>query len=113
LEVAPVGIAEQWNINGDASRSLKYHLTHDQSFETTSGYSVDKRVISQDRDDLYYGYCFSRVVHFIVSLRKCHLCTKILGCKTDIKAAYRRIALNGDTVARCFIIFKQWGLASL
>jgi hypothetical protein len=112
-ELAPVGIAEQWQPNQDGSWSIKYRLTHDQSFEASVGASVNKRVITEDLDELFYGHCLMRLIHYIVSIRLHLPSTRILGCKTDFKAAYRRISLHGDTAARCCIMYKGWGLASL
>jgi hypothetical protein len=111
-ELAPVGIAEQWQPNQDGSRSIKYRLTHDQSFEASVGTSVNNRVITEDLDELFYGHCLMRLIHYIVSIRLHLPSTRILGCKTDFKAAYRRISLHGDTAARCCLMYKGWGLAS-
>jgi hypothetical protein len=105
-EIAPVGIAEQWQPNPDGSRSIKYRLTHDQSFEASVGQSVNKRVIPEALDQLFYGHCLTRLIHYIVSIRLRLPTVRILGCKTDFKAAYRRIALHGDTAARCLIMYK-------
>jgi len=94
-ELAPVGMDDkQWNELQDGAKQVKLRLTHNQSFNTKSGVSVNARVITESLDPLYYGGCLSRVIHYIVSLRIRHPNTKILGGKSDIKAAYRRITLH-------------------
>jgi len=112
-ELAPVGMDDkQWNERQDGTKQVKLRLTHDQSFDTKSGVSVNARVISKSLEPLYYGGCLSRVIHYIVSLRICHPYTKILGGKSDIKAAYRRITLHGDTAELCTIMYDNIGLTS-
>ncbi len=74
---------------------------------------MNKRVNPESLNPLFYGHCLSRLTRYIVSIRLRLPTVKILGCKTDFKAAYRRITLHGDTAARCFIMFKDWDLASL
>lgn len=77
-EVAPVGMDQQWQAHGDGSQMAKYRLTHDQSFEASVGESVNSRVLFDQLDELYYGHCFSRIIHYIVSLRLSLPDTKIL-----------------------------------
>jgi len=63
----------------------KYRLTHDQSFEASVGESVNKRVIREDLNPLYYGGCLlSRLIHYILSIRLRHPNIKILGEKSDL-----------------------------
>ena len=49
-EVAPLGVVSQWTIEADGSRRPKLRLTHDQSFNATSGErrSVNDRVITDE-----------------------------------------------------------------
>jgi hypothetical protein len=113
-ELPPVGMDDkQWNELQDGAKQVKLRLTHDQSFNTKSGVSVNARVINESLDPLYYGGCLSRVIHYIVLLRICHPYTKILGGKSDIKAAYRRITLHGDTAELCTIMSDNIGLTSI
>jgi len=91
----------------------KYRLTHDQSFEASVGESVNKRVIREDLNPLYYGGCLlSRLIHYILSIRLRHPNIKILGEKSDIKSAYRRITLNGQTAVKCAIMCQEFNLIS-
>jgi hypothetical protein len=113
-ELAPVGMDDkQWTVLPDGSRKTKFRLTHDQSFNTMHGKSVNDRVLTEKLDPLYYGGCLSRVLHYIVSLRLRLPKVKILGGKSDIKAAYRRVTLHGDTAEKCTIMYKDFGLTSL
>ncbi len=111
--MAPVGIAQQWQAHEDGSRALKYRLTHDQSFEASIGDSVNASFEKDKLDELYYGHSLSRIIHYIVSTRIQLPTTKILLAKTDLKAAYRRITLHGDTAARCIITTGDIALFSL
>jgi hypothetical protein len=113
-ELAPVGIDDkQFKLLPDGSKLTKYRLTHDQSFEASVGASVNKRVIREDLEPLYYGGCLSRIIHYILSIRSRHPTVKILGGKSDIKSAYRRITLNGKTAVKCAIMCQDLGLLSL
>jgi hypothetical protein len=113
-ESAPVGMDDkQWTVLPDGSRKTKFRLTHNQSFNTMHGKSVNDRVLTEKLDPLYYGGCLSRILHYIVSIRLRLPKVKILGGKSDIKAAYRRVTLHGDTAEKCTIMYKDFGLTSL
>jgi hypothetical protein len=113
-EIAPVGIDnKQFKVLPDGTKTPKYRLTHDQSFEASIGQSVNYRTQRDKLDPLFYGGCLSRILHYIVSLRIRHPTTKILVGKSDFKSAYRRMNLHGETAARSIIMCKQFGLLSL
>jgi hypothetical protein len=79
-ELTPVGIDDKvWSGVPDGSQKVKYRLTHDQSFEATVGTSVNGRVISEKLNPLFYGGCFSRLIHYIVDLRLHHPTALISG----------------------------------
>jgi len=112
-ELAPVGIDNKvWSDLPDGSRKTKYRLTHDQSFEASVGLSVNGRVIREELNQLFYGGCLSRIIHYIIDLRLRHPVTPILGGKSDFKAAYRRVSLQGDIAAKCSIMFENWAVPS-
>ncbi len=49
-ELAPVGIEDsQWSELPDGSKNVKYHLTHDQSFEA-SRYDTNVRILGGKSD---------------------------------------------------------------
>ncbi len=113
-ELAPVGIDnKQYKLQADGTKVPKYRLTHDQTFEASVGKSVNNRTQRNKLDPLFYGGCLSRLLHYIVSLRHYLPNTKILCGKSDIKSAYRRITLNGNTAAQCSMMCDQFGLLSL
>jgi hypothetical protein len=89
-ESAPVGIDNKvWADLPDGSKKIKHRLTHDQSFEASVGTSVNGRVMKERLAPLIYGGCLSRLLHYIVDLCLRHPSVKILGAKSDLKAAYR------------------------
>ena len=113
-ELAPVGMDDkQWTELPNGKKKVKLRLTHDQSFNVSSGKSVNDRVLLEELEPLYYGGCLSRVIHYIISVRLRHPRVVILGGKSDIKAAYRRITLHGDTAAMSTIMFENLGCTSL
>ena len=88
-ELATIGMDDkQWTELPDGSKQPKFHMTHDQSFNTSIGTSVNGRVLTDQLDSIYYGGCLSRLIHYIVLIRLRHPNIKILGGKSDIKAAY-------------------------
>ena len=112
-EIAPIGVAKQWQAHDDGTRSVKYRMIHDQSFEASTGLSINKRVNKEALEPLFYGYCLSRTLHKIVALRAKYPSTRLLAAKTDFKAAYRRITLQGNTAARCTILHGEFALPGL
>ena len=112
-EIAPIGVAQQFQAHDDGTRSLKWRMVHDQSFEASVGTSVNKRINKDALEPLFYGHCLSRIIHKIVTLRALHPKTRLLAAKTDFKAAYRRITLQGNTAARCTIIYEDFALPGL
>ncbi len=113
-ELAPVGIEDsQWSELPNGSRKIKFRLTHDQSFEASVGLSVNSRVLHDALEPLYSGGCLPRLIHYMISVRHRHPTVRILGGKSDFKAAYRRIHLHGDTAEKCAIMYKEFALPSL
>jgi len=82
-----------------------------QSFDASSIISVNRHIIQEDLPPLSYGRCFSQVIHYVISLHLYH--PKIHILVGDIKAAYRRNSLHGNTAVKCAIIFKESALPSL
>jgi hypothetical protein len=104
-ELAPVGIDDKvWVELEDETKKTKFRLTHDQSFEAQIGLSVNGHTEKEKLHPLFYGGCLSRLIHYIISLRLHCPNISILGGKSDFKAAYHRVSLHGDTVAKCSII---------
>jgi hypothetical protein len=79
-EIASVGIDDkQFKTNPDGSKTHKFRLTHDQTFEASMGKSVNNLTLRDQLDPLFYGGCLSRTIHYIVPLRLRHPNTRILG----------------------------------
>ena len=95
--MAPMNIHAQSGINELGEIVLKDRLTHNQSKEYQSGTSVNSRLIPEQLQDIMYGPCLLRVIHFIIALRSEYPNTSILLQKIDWKAAYRRGHLNWET----------------
>jgi hypothetical protein len=113
-ELASIGMDDkQWTELPDGSKGPKFCMTHDQSFNTSIGMSENGRFLTDQLDPLYYGGCLSHIIHYIVLIRLRHPNIKILGGKSDIKATYRRISLNGNTAEKCTIMLQGLGLTSL
>ena len=69
-ELAPEGMdGKQWSELPNGEKQTKYRLTHDQSFNTTKGKSVNDRVLPEKLVQLYYGGCSSCITHYIISVQ--------------------------------------------
>jgi hypothetical protein len=55
--------------------------------------------------EMIYGWCLSRVIHFIVALRLAHPLLRIFIMKYDYSDAYRRVAHSPSAAAQSIIIF--------
>ena len=95
--MAPMNIHAQSSINEVGEIISKDRLTHNQSKEFSSGTSVNSRVVHDSLQDIMYGTCLLRVIHYIVALRSEFEDVPILLQKIDWKAAYRRGHLNWET----------------
>ena len=93
--VTPLGLAKQWTLDNKGERVPKFRMTQDLSFSSsdpTHAISINKRIDMGSYPEMIYGWCFSRTLHFIASLRYHHPLRRILIAKYDFSDAYRRIA---------------------
>ena len=111
--IAPVNIQAQNTINEFGEIIAKDRLTHDQSFDFTPGSSVNSRVIDEELLPVRYGHCIKRIINWIVAARRKYPNTKILGCKVDIKSAYRRVHLAWQTALQTCTQLPEEDLAIL
>ena len=103
--VQPCGIVRQFTLEPDGSRVPKDRLTQDLSFSCSQpGVSVNDRIDHSSYPELIYGWCLSRTIHFIVSLRLAHPTTPILIAKYDFSDAYRRIAHSAQAAAQSLLV---------
>jgi hypothetical protein len=103
--VQPLGLATQYGLTEDGSRKVKYRLTQDLSFSLTEpDMSVNSRIDMDQYPEMFYGWCISRVVHFIVSLRLAHPNKRIFISKYDYSDAYRRMAHSATAAAQSIAV---------
>jgi hypothetical protein len=68
--VRPLGLATQHGLAEDGSGKVKHRLTQDLSFSLTEPkMSVNSRMDMDQHPVMFHGWCISRNIHFIVSLR--------------------------------------------
>jgi len=104
--VQPCGLATQFGLMPDGSRKLKKRLTHDLSYSLTMPEtSVNSRVDMARYPEMVYGWCLSRVIHFVVALRVKYPDTKILIAKFDYSDAYRRVSHASSSIAQTIIVW--------
>jgi hypothetical protein len=104
--VQPAGVVKQFSLQEDGSRTLKRRLTQDLSFPLTSpNASVNNRIDMEAYVEMIYGWCLSRVIHFIVALRLAYPLLRIFIMKYDYSDAYRRVAHSPLAAAQSVIIF--------
>ena len=76
-----------------ALEGIKYRLTHDLSFSITSeDASLNSRCDREAYQEMVYGFCLSRIIHFIVALRRKFPDKRILISKYNFSNVYRRMA---------------------
>jgi hypothetical protein len=104
--VQPAGVVKQFSLQEDGSRILKRRLTQDLSFPLTfPTASVNERIDMDAYVEMIYGWCLSRVIHFIVALRLAYPFLRIFIMKYDYSDAYRRVAHSPSAAAQSIIIF--------
>ncbi len=97
--LAPVGIANQLTISDDGEVIAKDWLTHDQTFEFGPEKSLNNRMRMREVNPIVFGWCLSRLLHYIVDLRRRQPCTKIFLMKTDWNRAFQRGHLSAPDAA--------------
>ena len=105
--VIPIGVADQYSINEKGERIPKPRPTHDASFPTPSGYSVNH---DHDLDLLtkcFYGQCLRRLIHAIHRARLSFPTHIIYLVKYDLEAAYRRIHVYAPHAVTTITIIKK------
>jgi hypothetical protein len=104
--VQPAGVVKQFSLREDGSRTLKRRLTQDLSFPLTFwGASVNNRIDMDAYTEMIYGWCLTRIIHFIVALRLAYPLLPIFIVKYDYSDAYRRIAHSPMAAAQSIIVF--------
>ena len=86
--IVPMNIQQQNAINEHGRIVPKDRLTHNQSFEWSSGTSVDSRVIREELIPCMFGSCIRRIVNWAVTARRLFPNIPILASKIDFKSAF-------------------------
>jgi hypothetical protein len=103
--VQPLGLASQFTLAEDGSRKIKNRLTQDLSFSLTDlDVSVNARIDMERYPEMFYGWCMSRIIHFIVALRLNHPTKRIFIAKYDYSDAYRRMAHAASAAAQSITV---------
>ena len=97
----PLGVAQHAGIDEKGEIILKDRLAHDQTFSMGHAPSLNRLVDESVLIDLVYGWCIDRLIHQLVAIRQKHPSERILICKFDWGAAYRRI--NGDGILTAMV----------
>ena len=88
-----------------ALEGIKYRLTHDLSFSITGeDVSVNSRCDMNAYPEMVYGFCLSRIIHFIVALRGKYPEERILISKYDFSDAYRRMAHGASSAIQTILV---------
>lgn len=104
-QVQPIGMVKQWSLDVNGDRKQKLRLTHDASFIPRPGStSVNQRIDLGQYDEMIYGWCLPRLIHYIVSMRKNYPCQRILIAKFDYSDAYRRIPYSAEAAKQQILI---------
>ena len=112
--VQPAGMVEQMTLNELGGRVPKKRLTHDDSFNFTDvARSINDRVDMSAYPELIYGYCLSRIIHYVVALRLAFPDKSILIAKFDYSDAYRRIHHSGRSALMQILALGQISLVML
>jgi len=107
LFVIPLGIAHQLTIDEMGHRIPKQRVTHDASFPSPSGDSVNNRTIEDLLLPCIYGQCLRRILHGILKMRHDNPEQKIFMSKYDLDAAYRRLHVLPAQNLQCVTIIDK------
>jgi hypothetical protein len=105
--VQPLGLVQQWTTQEDGTRTIKYRITQDLSFSSNKSgptRSINSRIDMDSYTEMIYGWCFPRILHYIVSMRIHHPYKRILISKYDYSDAYRRIADSASAAAQTIAV---------
>ena len=92
--VLPLGIVCQQTLDIHGQSTIKRRITHDCSFPTPSGTSMNINTNLDLLDECIYGHCLWRILHDIHRQRIEFPNTRILISKMDLDAAYRRLHMK-------------------
>jgi hypothetical protein len=104
--VQPFGMTVQWTLDDKGSRVPKYRLLQDLSFSLSKeNASVNSRVNMAAYNEMIYGWCLSRIIHYVIALRQAHPQKRIFVAKYDYSDAYRRMNHAASAAAQSIAVF--------
>ena len=96
--VQACGLAIQHTLEG-----IKYRLTHNLSFSITGeGALVNSRCDMDAYPEMFYGFCFTCIIHFTFRLRFPN--KKIFISKYDFSDAYQRMANKASSAIHMILV---------
>jgi len=108
VHLQPCGMVRQQSLQADGSRQLKGRLTHDLSFTLSAAdASVNARVDLDRHPPMVYGWCFNRIVNYIVCTRFRKPLLRIYISKYDYSDAYKRISHSPRSAAATVIVIAR------
>jgi hypothetical protein len=108
VHLQPGGMVRQMSLKADGSRKMKNRFTHDLSFSITAeDASINSRVQIERYPDMVYGFCLSRILHYLAALRYRNPGRKIFISKFDYSDAYKRISQSPKASASTVIRFGE------
>jgi len=113
LFVIPLGVADQFSIDELGKRIQKQRVTHDASFPSPSGDSVNNRTIEALLQQCIYGQCLRRVIHSVHRLREAFPKTRIVMSKYDLDAAYRWLHVLPEQTIQYVTVIDKMGYIPL
>jgi hypothetical protein len=106
--VQPAGVTSQFTILENVCRTKKQRLKHDLTYAATfQGASVNSRIDMTKYPEIIYGWCFGRVIHFVVALRAEHPESHIFIAKYDFSDVYCRVAHTARAAAQTILVMGQ------
>jgi hypothetical protein len=106
--VEPCGITSQFKLQPDRSRKRADRLTQDLSYSMSSNdASVNSQIKLEDYAEMIYGWCLSRVVHYIVALRAAYPQQRIFISKYNYSDAYRRVHHAASAAVQSIIVIGE------
>jgi hypothetical protein len=104
--VQPFGMAVQWTLDKQGARVPKYGLLQDLSFSMSKdNASVNSRVDMNEYNEIIYGWCLSRIIHYVVLLRREYPEKRIFVAKYNYSDAYRQMNHAASAAAQSIVIF--------
>lgn len=96
------------SLKADGGRKMKNRFTHDLSFSSTlEDASINSRIKIKEYPSMVYGFCLSRVLHYLAALRHRNPGRKIFIAKFDYSDAYKRISQSPKASASTVIRFEE------